>query len=379
MMKIYCLVVVFFVIQYSVAQEHIQNGTFDTFSACPTGQGQINKVVGWNKVSATPDFYHTCYYQLRYGRENLSGVDVPYNINGFQYPHIGKGYIGCFFILKKRKGEEVQTKLMYPLKKEQTYYVEFFVNLANSSDRATSSIGVYFCKDNKDINSYSFKYKPYVENPVENIITDTAQWVKISGTFKAQGGEQFLILGSSKSIENVVLTDILYPDRLTRKQKRNKDNIFMYSYYYIDAVSLWPVDSLGNKIHLYEKEEELDTLHQGESMVLKHIYFNVGESTLLPESYPYLDKIVQTLQEKPNIEIEISGHTDNTGVEKDNMQLSRARAKSVVDYLIKQGIKQDRLSYKGLGSSQPIETNTTEVGRAENRRVEITILPQKNE
>lgn len=370
------LVILFFLwSNFLYSQEHVINGCFSDSIRCPDNQSQIKYAKGWMAVGATPDYYHTCFKPKQTVNLNCS---VPNNDKGYQFPFKGNAYAGLY-LLKDSHDEAIQAKIKYPLISGQNYYVEFYVSLAERSWMASSSIGVYFLLEEyryamnatKELRNF---YAPYVQNNSDSLIFDNTNWVKISGIFKANGGEKYIVIGNSKPIGESVFSD--YIRKVPRKTR--KKGIKM-AHYYIDAVSLWPVDSLGNKIHLYEKEEELDTLYQGESMVLKHIYFNVGESTLLPESYPYLDKIVQTLQEKPKIDIEISGHTDNTGIEKDNMQLSRARAKAVVDYLIKQGIKQDRLSYKGLGSSQPIETNTTEEGRAENRRVEITILPQKNE
>ena len=72
--------------------------------------------------------------------------------------------------------------------------------------------------------------------------------------------------------------------------------------------------------------------------------------------------------------IEISGHTDKTGSEPMNFKLSEARAKSVVEYLVRKGIDRARLEYKGFGSLQPIADNATTTGRTKNRRVEFKIL-----
>jgi len=72
--------------------------------------------------------------------------------------------------------------------------------------------------------------------------------------------------------------------------------------------------------------------------------------------------------------VRIAGHTDSRGSDEYNQRLSEARAKSVYEYLISQGISADRLSYIGYGESRPIDTNDTEEGRQNNRRVELEIL-----
>ena len=74
------------------------------------------------------------------------------------------------------------------------------------------------------------------------------------------------------------------------------------------------------------------------------------------------------------MKIEIRGYTDNTGDELKNKMLSEGRAKAVVDYLVSKQIDRDRLSYKGLGSKQPIASNKTEEGKQKNRRVEFIIM-----
>ena len=75
-----------------------------------------------------------------------------------------------------------------------------------------------------------------------------------------------------------------------------------------------------------------------------------------------------------SVSIEISGHTDNVGDKKSNQILSENRAKSVLDFLIANEIPKERLSYKGFGDTMPIDDNTTEKGRANNRRTEFMIL-----
>ena len=85
-------------------------------------------------------------------------------------------------------------------------------------------------------------------------------------------------------------------------------------------------------------------------------------------------KLSEFLISQPPIKIEIGGHTDYIGDDKTNVLLSSNRAKSVFDYLIKLGVSNQQLIYKGYGKSQPIESNNTELGRAANRRTEIKII-----
>ena len=109
-------------------------------------------------------------------------------------------------------------------------------------------------------------------------------------------------------------------------------------------------------------------------IILKNVFFETKKADLLRESLVELNKLKLLLQENPTMRIEIRGHTDNVGSDADNQVLSEKRAKSVRDYLATNGIATDRLAYKGLGKTQPIDTNDTEGGRAANRRTEFVIL-----
>jgi len=86
-----------------------------------------------------------------------------------------------------------------------------------------------------------------------------------------------------------------------------------------------------------------------------------------------LNDIAAVLNECPEANIEVSGHTDSTGNEEFNTYLSNNRAKAVVDTLVAKGVNAERLSAQGFGSTKPIATNGTRVGRANNRRIEFTV------
>ena len=108
--------------------------------------------------------------------------------------------------------------------------------------------------------------------------------------------------------------------------------------------------------------------------MLKNIFFETAKATLKDESKTELNKLVELLTKNPTIKIEIGGHTDNVGVDAENLKLSDARAVAVKNYLTANGISADRLSTKGYGETQPIADNNTEVGRAKNRRTEFKVI-----
>jgi OmpA-OmpF porin, OOP family len=122
------------------------------------------------------------------------------------------------------------------------------------------------------------------------------------------------------------------------------------------------------------KDVYLQPIEVGVTVRLKNIYFDFDKTTLKKESYVELNKVVDFLKQNSHVEIEISGHTDNKGSDDYNANLSQGRSQAVVDYIISQGIESFRLTAHGYGESKPIESNDTDAGRANNRRVEFTVL-----
>ena len=105
----------------------------------------------------------------------------------------------------------------------------------------------------------------------------------------------------------------------------------------------------------------------------KTILFDLGKSTIKSQSEPVLKDIIGILNEYPTAKFTVEGHTDSTGSDKLNQSLSEARALSVKEYLVENGVDEFRLSALGYGESKPIDTNNTKAGRANNRRVEINL------
>ncbi|MFQ3576628.1 MAG: OmpA family protein [Cytophagales bacterium] len=111
----------------------------------------------------------------------------------------------------------------------------------------------------------------------------------------------------------------------------------------------------------------------GQTVRLNNIFFDFGKATLREESFAELNRVVQFLNENPNVKIELSGHTDDVGDDNANLKLSINRAKSVLDYLVSKGINSSRLVSNGYGETMPIAPNDTDEGRQLNRRVEFRI------
>jgi OOP family OmpA-OmpF porin len=116
--------------------------------------------------------------------------------------------------------------------------------------------------------------------------------------------------------------------------------------------------------------EMLNALNK-DGFIALYINFDTGKSDIKPESQPVIAQIVTLLKDNPDLKVSIEGHTDNVGTPASNKALSEARAKSVMDALVKGGVVASRLSAVGWGQEKPVADNRTEEGRAKNRRVEI--------
>lgn len=122
----------------------------------------------------------------------------------------------------------------------------------------------------------------------------------------------------------------------------------------------------------------VDVVRQGDNITLNmpgNVTFGFDQATIQPQFYPVLDNVANTLQQYNQTVIEIAGHTDSVGSEAYNQQLSQRRADAVANYLNSRGVMRDRMITVGAGETRPIASNDTEQGRAQNRRVEITLVP----
>lgn len=126
-----------------------------------------------------------------------------------------------------------------------------------------------------------------------------------------------------------------------------------------------------------EQNYELQSLKVGSTIYLKNVLFEQSKADFLPGSYAELDMVVKLMQDNPKMKIRLEGHTDNNGVAKYNLKLSKERVSAVKSYLVSKEISKSRISGKGYGGSKPIASNNNPESRILNRRVEFTIL--KNE
>ncbi len=141
-----------------------------------------------------------------------------------------------------------------------------------------------------------------------------------------------------------------------------KDHLFGSAYVQVDADGR----ILGDNLNL-----KLNKKDNGKTRLL--IFFDFGKSDLKPESYPELERAISIMKGNPTMIVEIAGYSDTVGSDEVNLELSKRRAQSVQQYLVEHGIEAKRISAKGYGKANPVQSNDTEEGRAANRRVEFVV------
>ncbi len=138
------------------------------------------------------------------------------------------------------------------------------------------------------------------------------------------------------------------------------------------------ISTKGKTATVIRTDFKLFPLEVDQVVRLDNIYYDLAKWNIRPDAALELDKLVQTLIDNPTVKIELSAHTDCRGKDAYNMDLSSKRAKSAVEYLIKQGIAKDRLISKGYGETKPVETcectKCNDEQHQRNRRTEFKVL-----
>ena len=138
------------------------------------------------------------------------------------------------------------------------------------------------------------------------------------------------------------------------------------------------MDAQERKLRQQTAGTGVDVVRQGDDLLLRMpsgITFATNQASIQPQFRGTLDQVASTLSEYPKTMIDVLGHTDSDGAEAYNQTLSERRAQSVADYLSSHGVQSVRISTRGYGEMQPIASNETPEGKAQNRRVEIKIVP----
>ncbi|MDH3649324.1 MAG: OmpA family protein [Saprospiraceae bacterium] len=336
----------------------VPNPGFENFSILPSGwfyKGDdfTALIRDWSSpTEASPDLYN-------------AEIQVPdtWQQKGFgrQHPRSGKTMAGITVFGcnegKPHCREYIHVNLGEPLVQGQVYYVEFWA-MPLETGMLVNNIGMYFSMDKmRERTDREVRKLPQVVS--DRVVgNQLAGWTKISGEITANFPYRFITIGNFNTDENTI-------------NNRKKVDGQPFGYYYIDDVTVRkrppiiqvPDDDLADWYPIEENK----------TIRLNEVLFDHDKHTIRPDARQELQKLLKFLKEYPSMEIEVTGHTDDTGGFDYNMRLSTKRARAVVRFLLDQEVEQDRLSYLGFGNTRPITSNQTSSGRQKNRRVEFRI------
>jgi len=356
MQNVFQLLIAFVGLQlYTVnAQNLISNPSFEKFSVCPDQHGNVAEDVGsWSKATeGTSDYFNTC----------SSKMGIPNNFNGSQTAAFGSAYAGAYFLAPNNYREYIQGKLTKTLEKGKRYGISFYISLSEKSNFAIRDIGVLLSAKKMNIKSTKVIKKPSVKSEKKNsfnyaeikkpsFFKDKKGWTEVYTEITASGSENFLIIGNFKDNR----------DTKTLQAEGTKNA----SYYYIDMVSVLPIET-----------SSYENLKVDRVYAFKKVHFPVDDYGLNVVSKTDLKSLYKHLKKNPEMYISIHAHTDADGENHYNENLSNKRAKSVANYLVSLGLKQNRIKSYGHGENKPIVANKSTVGKQQNRRAEF-ILSKK--
>jgi hypothetical protein len=325
---------------YVYAQNLVKNGDFEEGAKCQTTYTKPSIPKPW-QTTGTPDLY----------LDSCEIISPSNNLTGACELLSGKAFVGLVMDLPSKKNgywiERIQTSLTQPLEKDSLYQLSMFISLGPNSPSSIKQMSVRLASE---IHAH---YTPPKEIKVLDIPEPllSGKWIHIVDTIMAIGGERLL-----------AIANYLEPDNFIKLRKPKGNEIRCYIY--LDSISLTPLF----------KPEHAPTV--SDTITLAGVNFNTNDATLLPAAYPVLDKILLSLLKSKDYSLTIIGHTDSIGSYESNITLSLNRAESVKAYFTVNGIDANIISVEGSGPSKPIAPNSTETGRAINRRVEIIIQRQ---
>jgi len=280
--------------------------------------------------------------------------------------HPGMGGLDIFYTRKQTDGSwSTPVNLGYPI---NTHNDESFFIVSASGKTAyyaSDQLGGYGMFD-----LYSFEMPEELRpDPVyylKGIITDKSTGKPIRAEFELFDivSGQLIVKSYSDETEGSFL--VCLPVNADYALNVNKKGFLFHSEHFQFAQPLDAKKPL-------EKNIQLHPIQVGEIVVMRNIFFDFDSDKLKMESIVELKKLIQLLKDNPLMHIEIRGHTDNVGSAQYNKALSERRAMSVFNYLIENGIRKERLKYKGFGDTMPIAPNDTDEGRALNRRTEFMV------
>ena len=351
------------------------NGGFEDISKKIKSGGTIELAEGWKSLDANADLFSKSAKE-----ENYS---VPKNLYGDAQPNSGEAYAGI--ISWSAKDAEPRTYLQsetrYPLVEGKVYCVKMHLMLGILSKYATNNIGIYISQKPITMEEIAKgEIQPQIIHSQNKIMDEQFEWTAVCGSFIAEGKERYITIGNFAQTSKTLSEKMKRPRGFTGQQTRST------SYYYMDDVSVINMAGLddcdcekapdGNAMQVkYSKnvstEKELDV---NEAIELTKVYFEDLKSEISPRAMVDVEKVAEMIKTKPELKIQIKGHTDPVEQAKSSGDVSLLRAQTIKEKLVELGVNENKLQVLGMKDFDPATDDSTVTGQAQNRRVVFDIL-----
>jgi OmpA-OmpF porin, OOP family len=355
------------------SQNLVQNGSFENKAYCPSNfnQQQLNTVANWwQATDGTPDYFHVCSDKM----------GVPKNVFGEQMAQDGEAYAGLVTFStggKTNYREYLQTRLTRPLQEGEMVCIEMFVSAADYCSFVTDGLGILLSDKKAESNLQTvLLLNATMNNPKFNMLDENRDWVLLSDNYIAKGGEEYLTIGGFTKDKELKV--------IRRTEDMGAKGYTTWAYMYIDNVSVKTVNkkeecSCENDYLASIAVDPPLELNEYNKIKLDAVLFDFDQDVLTDTAKKQLEEVYALLRKNRAMYMEISGYTDIVGPDGYNLDLSKRRAQTVINYLKAKGINTDRLQLTFFGKQNPVADNNSDNGRHQNRRVEFQILEKKFE
>lgn len=387
MRYLFVLILINFAFLSSAQDENLlENGSFESTKGKAKGLGGIETSEGWfSPTSAKADLFLT--------ETKIPEILTTGNKYGKEEPKNGDKYAGivAFSYGDKVQRTYISAQMKYPMQKGMKYCVTMYVSLAELSKYASNQIAFQFSSKALQQEKGAIIGPSHVLHPQKKVISATYGWEKICGTYVAEGGEKFVTIGNFTANDG------------TKNEKTGKNNFkgvpAIAAYYFVDDIQILPVDPKKNcdcggsqeqvSDAFYHKiimlEDKMDAIQRIEAHTT---FFPFGQAQLQEANKATINVVVDLLKSNPDYKLELFGHIDS--LEQSFAQkrpafadLSHKRIRSVMEYMISEGIEKERFIATPTDVVEPNEEILPEdddhLKNAKNRRVmfKVVLVPKQ--
>lgn len=335
------------------AQNLVVDGGFEEYKRCPSKTSSFQHYFDYISAPTTSsgDYFNSCA---------TTEFGIPKNFKGTQTAVEGKGYAGIYLYALNDYREYIQLNTEQTLKQGYPYKIRVRVSLADNSELALKNMSLVL--GSKKITRPSSRALSYAKldlmegfnfysvnlNSEGGSMADKDGWVTLSAEFEAKGFENHLILGNFKNNSDT---------QLLNEDKRREAGA--YSYYYFDDISITEMP-----ITQYDSDK---------IYVLEQNPFEPKGYELDDKAMASVEKIFEYLKRNSDVQLKITGHSNDSGTPEYNKFVSSLRARAVALYLKKLGIDDSRIVWEGLGEKRTLKNGKIKQDHLANGRVEFVM------